>query len=49
MHACDKTIDESKEMIITKVRIVVTFKKQGELCAGRSAGKLLGCWQCSIS
>lgn len=47
MHTCDK-IEESKEMIITKVRIVVISKK-GELCAGRSAGELLGCWQCSIS
>lgn len=41
MHACDKTIEESEEMIITKVRIVVTSKKEGELC---SVGGLLGCW-----
>lgn len=41
MHACDK-IEGNKETIITKVRIVVTSKKEGELCSGGSAGELLG-------
>lgn len=41
MRACDTTIEESKEMIITQVRIVVTSKTEGELC---SVGGLLGCW-----
>lgn len=32
MHACDKTIEESKEMIITEVRIMVTSEKEGKSC-----------------
>ena len=32
MHACDKTIKKSKEMVITKVRIMVTSKREGKSC-----------------
>lgn len=38
MHVCDKTIEESKEMIIAKVRIMATSERGQELCWGRSAG-----------
>lgn len=32
MHTCDKTIGKSKEMVITKVRIMVTSKREGKSC-----------------
>lgn len=31
MYACDKTIKQSKEMIITKVRIMATSRREEEL------------------
>lgn len=48
IHACNKTIEESKEMAITKVRIIVTSKREGKVFR-KVTGVLLGCWKCSIS
>lgn len=31
-HACNETIEKSKEMAITKVRITVTSKREGKSC-----------------
>ena len=31
-HACNNTIEKSKEMAITKVRIIVTSRREGTSC-----------------